>query len=279
MIASLRAEKLKARNRWANWILFAILLAWIVLLTYLTLYLVVRLSPQSIRGPVPASVLKHQLFPENYVPTVLSASASIGAAIMLIFGALSTASEYGWLTVQTILIQKPTRSSVLGGKLLAIGIATALVSLAMLGVTALSAYVVATIDNSSSAWPSWEVTLKAFGALVLELAVWASFGAFLGIVFRSAAASIGGGLVYLFVVEALLGGLLRNTPVVKELLKLLPGINSNAINAAFPLTIRASGDTVQLVGASRGVVTLLLYLAVFTILSVVIFQRRDVGGS
>ena len=88
-----------------------------------------------------------------------------------------------------------------------------------------------------------------------------------------------GGLVYLFVVEALLGGLLRSTPVVKEILKVLPGINAGAVNAAFPLTIRESGASVQLVGAGRGVVTLLLYLAVFTISSLLIFHQRDVGGS
>jgi ABC-2 type transport system permease protein len=279
MIASLRAESLKTRKRWANWILFAILLAWIVLLTYLTLYLVVTLSPKSIQGPVPASVLKRQLFPENYLPTVLTAAGSIGAAILLIFGALSTASEFGWLTVQTILIQKPSRLAVLGGKLLGIGITTVLVSLAMLGVTALASYVVVTIDGSASTWPSWEVTLKAFGALVVQLAVWASLGAFLGIAFRSAAAAIGGGLVYLFVVEALFGSLFRTTPVVKEIFKILPGINADAINATFRLTIREASATTQLVGAGRGVVTLLIYLAVFTISSLLIFQQRDVGGS
>ena len=278
MIASLRAENLKIRKRWANWILLAILLAWIVLLSYLTFYLVVRLSPHSIQGPVPASVLKRRLFPENYVPTVLNAAESIGAAIMLIFGALSTASEYGWLTVQTILIQKPTRSAVLGGKLLGIGISTVLVSLALLAITALSSYVVVTVDNSSSTWPSWEVTLKAFGALVLELTVWSLLGALVGVAFRSAAAAIGGGLVYLFVVEALLGSLFRTTPIVKEVLKFLPGVNSNAINASFPATFRDSTGT-ALVGVGRGVVTLLLYLAIFTISSLLIFRERDVGGS
>jgi len=278
MIASLRAESVKTRKRWANWILFAILLAWIVLLSYLTFYLVVRLSPHSIQGPVPASVLKRRLFPENYVPTVLNAAESIGAAIMLIYGALSTASEYGWLTVQTILIQKPTRWAVLAGKLVGAGITAVVVSLALLGVTALASYVVVTIDSSSSSWPSWEVTLKAFGALVLQLAVWTSLGAFLGIAFRSAAAAIGGGLVYLFVVEALLGSLFRNTPVVKEILKFLPGVNGGAINASFPATFRDTTAT-ALVGAGRGVVTLLLYLAIFTISSLLIFQQRDVGGS
>jgi len=278
MIASLRAESLKTRKRWANWILLAILLAWIVLLSYLTFYLVIRLSPHSIQGPVPASVLKRRLFPENYLPTVLNAAESIGAAIMLIFGALSTSSEYGWLTVQTILIQKPTRLAVLGGKLLGVGITVVVVSLALLGVTALASYVVVTVDNSSSSWPSWEVTLKAFGALVLQLAVWTSLGAFVGIAFRSAAAAIGGGLVYLFVVEALLGSLFRNTPVVKEIFKFLPGVNGGAINATFPATFRDTTAT-ALVGAGRGVVTLVLYVAIFTIGSLLIFQQRDVGGS
>jgi ABC-2 type transport system permease protein len=279
MIASFRAENLKTRKRWANWILVGILLAWIILLTYLTLFLVVKLSPNSIQGPVPASVLKRRLFPENFVPTVLAASASIGAAIMLIFGALSTASEFGWLTVQTILIQKPTRAAVLGGKFLTLALATLLVSAVMFAAAALASYAAVTLDGSSSAWPTWEVMLKAFGALVLELAVWSAFGAFLGIAFRSAAAAIGGGLTYLFVGEALVGSLFRTTPIVKDVLKFLPGINGDAINAAFPVTIRETGAATQLVTAGRGVVTLLVYLVVFTAVSLLIWQRRDVGGS
>jgi len=279
MIASFRAENLKIRKRWANWILIGILLAWILLLTYLTLFLVVTLSPKSIQGPVPASVLKRRLFPENFVPTVLSAASTIGAAIMLIFGGLSTASEFGWLTVQTILIQKPTRVAVLGGKLLALAVATLVVGAAMFAAAALASYAAVTLDGSSSSWPAWEVMLKAYGALVLQLAVWTAFGAFLGIAFRSAAAAIGGGLTYLFVGEALLGSLLRNTPVVKDILKFLPGINGDAVTAAFPVTIRDSGGQTQLVTAGRGVITLLLYLVAFTVLSLLIFQRRDVGGS
>jgi ABC-type transport system involved in multi-copper enzyme maturation permease subunit len=279
VIASFRAENLKTRKRWANWILLGILLAWILLLIYLTFFLVVTLSPRSLQGPIPASVLKRRLFPENFVPTVLNAASTIGAAIMLIFGALSTASEFGWLTVQTILIQKPTRSAVLGGKLLALALGTLLISLATFAAAALASYVAVTLDGSSSTWPTWEVMLKAFAALVLQLAVWTAFGAFLGIAFRSAAASIGGGLTYIFVGEALLGGLFRNTPVIKEILKFLPGINRDAINAVFPLTIRDTGATSQLVSAGRGVITLLIYLVVFTTLSLLIFQRRDVGGS
>jgi ABC-type transport system involved in multi-copper enzyme maturation permease subunit len=279
VIASFRAENLKTRKRWANWILIAILLAWILVLTYLVLFLVVTLSPKSIQGPVPASVLKRRLFPENFVPTVLGAGASIGAAITLIFGALSTASEFGWLTVQTILIQKPRRNAVLLGKFLTLAVATLLVTIVMFAAAALASYVAVTLDGSSSSWPSWDVMLKAFGALLLQLGVWMAFGAFLGIAFRSAAAAIGGGLTYFFVGEALLANLLRNTPVVKEGLKLLPGINAGAINAGFPVTIRDSAAQTPLVGPGRGVLTLLAYLVLFIGLSLLIFRNRDVGGS
>jgi len=133
------------------------------------------LQPDSIRGPVTAAVLKRRLFPENFVPNILGAAASIGAAIMLIFGALSTASEFGWLTVQTILIQKPTRVAVLGGKLLALAAAALLVGALMFGAAALASYAAVTLDGSTSAWPTWEVMGKAFAALLLELAVWTAF--------------------------------------------------------------------------------------------------------
>ena len=280
MIASLRADSLKIRKRWATWIMVAILLAWLVLLVYALLYLVIKTQAASLRGGgVPASVLIHQIFPENFIPTVLSTASSIGAAIMIIFGALSTASEYGWSTVQTILIQKPGRTAVLGGKLVALATATVLISIAAMVVAALSAYVVVTLDGSSSSWPAAIDILKGFAALVLQLAVWAAFGAFLGIAFRSTAAAIGGGLVYLFVGEALFGGLFRGITVIKEILKYLPGINADAVNAAFPLSYRNPNTQAPLVDATHGVITLLIYLVLFTGFSLLIFRRRDVGGS
>jgi ABC-2 type transport system permease protein len=279
MIASLRADGLKMRKRWATWIMIAILLAWLVLLVYALLYLIIKTQPQSFRGGgVPAALLKRQIFPENFIPTVLSTASTIGAAIMIIFGALSTASEYGWSTVQTILIQQPGRVAVLAGKLVALAVATVLISIAALGVAALSAYVVVTLDGSSSSWPAATMILKGFGALALQLGVWAAFGAFLGIAFRSTAAAIGGGLVYLFVGEALIGGLFRSTTVIKDVLKYLPGINADAVNAAFPLSYRNPNTQAPLVDATHGVITLLVYLVIFTGLSFLIFRRRDVGG-
>ena len=209
MIASFRAETLKARKRWANWILFGILMLTLLLFGYILSYVILKHPPRNFESPVPASVLIRAVFPENLLANVLSPTSTIGAAIMIILGGLSTASEFGWLTVQTILIQKPGRAAVLLGKLANLAVITLLVSVVALGSAALTSYLLVTIDGSSSSWPPVSVLLKGFGALWLELAVWTAFGMFLGIAFRSTAAAIGGGLTYLFVLEALIGQLLQ----------------------------------------------------------------------
>ena len=279
MIASFRAETLKARKRWANWILFGILMLTLLLFGYILSYVILKHPPRNFQSPVPASVLIREVFPENLLANVLSPISTIGAAIMIILGGLSTASEFGWLTVQTILIQKPGRAAVLLGKLANLAVITLLVSVVALGSAALTSYLLVTIDGSSSSWPPASVLLKGFGALWLELAVWTAFGMFLGIAFRSTAAAIGGGLTYLFVLEALIGQLLRETAGIKEILRFLPGVNASAVNASFRLTFRSPNAGTQLVDATRGWITLMIYLVLFTILAIVIFQRRDVGGS
>ena len=279
MIASFHAETLKARKRWANWILFGILMLTLLLFGYILSYVILKHPPRNFESPVPASVLIREVFPENLLANVLSPISTIGAAIMIILGGLSTASEFGWLTVQTILIQKPGRAAVLLGKLANLAVITFLVSVVALGSAALTSYLLVTIDGSSSSWPPASVLLKGFGALWLELAVWTAFGMFLGIAFRSTAAAIGGGLTYLFVLEALIGQLLRETAGIKEILRFLPGVNASAVNASFRLTFRSPNAGTQLVDATRGWITLVIYLVVFTLLAIVIFQRRDVGGS
>jgi ABC-2 type transport system permease protein len=278
VVASLRAEALKSRKRWGNWILFLILVAILVFFSYVIPYLVFTHPPRRFESPVPPAVLKRQTFPENLIPAVLASMSTFGAAIMIIIGSLSTASEYEWLSVQTILVQKPGRTAVLLGKLLNLAFTTVLITAAVMATAAVTSYVLVTIDGSSSSWPSAVDLVKAFGALWLQLAVWTGLGMFLGIALRSTAGAIGGGLTYLFVGEAILGQLLRNTDVVKEVLKFLPGVNAGAVNATFPFTFRNPNALTPLVSAGRGIVTLAVYLVAFSVLAILIFRYRDVTG-
>jgi hypothetical protein len=101
---------------------------------------------------------------------------------------------------------------------------------------------------------------------------------FLGVAFRSTAGAIGAGLIYLLVGETVLGQLFRDTDVVKEVLKFLPGVNAGAVDATFPFTFRNPNAVTQLVSAGRGVLTLAVYLVVLSVLAILIFRYRDVTG-
>ncbi len=279
MIASFRAELLKMRKRWANWILLLVLLAVLVLFGFVITYLVYTNPPKGFRSEVPANILKRGAFPENVVANVLAGIGTIGAAILIILGGLNTASEYSWATVQTILIQKPGRVAVLLGKCLAFGLASFLISIAVLATAALTSYILATVDGTSSGWPAADVFLRGFAALWLELLIWTMLGMFLGLAFRSTAAAIGGGLTYLFVIDRIAGGLLANTAVIKEVLRFLPGINADGINATFRYSFpNPNARGTDLVSATRGIATLLIYLLLFVFVAALIFRRRDVGA-
>jgi ABC-type transport system involved in multi-copper enzyme maturation permease subunit len=56
-------------------------------------------------------------------------------------------------------------------------------------------------------------------------------------------------------------------------------VNGSAVNATFGLTFRSPNANAPLVDATRGSITLLVYLVLFTVFALLIFQRRDVGGS
>src|SRR5207245_3816450 len=180
-----------------------------------------------------------------------------------------------WYSEYTTRFHNQGSEAVLADKQLKHAIITLLIEVVALGSAALTSYLLVTVDGSTSSFPPATTILKGFGALWLELAVWTAFGMFLGIAFRSTAAAIGGGLTYLFVGEALAAQLLRDTPVFKEILKFLPGVNGGAVNASFKLSFRSPNAATQLVDASRGSITLVIYLLLFTILALQIDHQGD----
>jgi ABC-type transport system involved in multi-copper enzyme maturation permease subunit len=281
MIASLRADSLKARKRTANWILVGVLAAYLVFLVYVLRYFIFKHPPPGFRSEgVPPSVLIRIVFPENVVPTVLSVLGTIGAAIMLIMGALSAASEYGWSTVQTILVQKPGRVAVLSGKILVLAVASLLAALALFLIGVVASFVLAQVDGHPVSWAPASVFIRAIGAAWLILGVYAALGMALGVAFRSAAAAIGGGLTYVFVVEAVIARLLGDTGGIKEVIKFLPGTAAIDLSAVFTYSsaaiARGAGAGGVLISGTRSLVTLAVYLVVFLAIALLVFVRRDV---
>jgi ABC-2 type transport system permease protein len=279
VIGSLSADLLKIYKRNANWILFGILLAFVVLILYVAEYLVYKNPPAGFRtGAVPTSLLITETFPQNLIPHLMSGISTIGAAIVLCIGALSTASEYSWMTVQTILVQGPNRRAVLGGKFIALGIVSLIVTLGLFVAAAVTSLILVSIDGSPAFWPSASDLLRGFAAGWGIIGVYTAFGMVLGVVLRSPAAAIGGGITYVFVVEGLLTELLANTGIVKEILKFLPGVAATGVTRVFSYTFSGLVQAPSLVDGTRGSIMLLGYLAVFVLIGLTVFQRRDVGA-
>jgi ABC-2 type transport system permease protein len=279
VIGSLSADLLKVYKRGSNWILLGILLGFVVCVLYLAEYLVYKNPPAGFRtGTVSTSLLVTGTFPQNLVPHVLSGVSTIGAAIVLCIGALSTASEYGWITVQTILVQGPNRRAVLGGKFIALGIVSLVVTVIVFLAAGATSLVLVSVDGSPAFWPSASDLLRGFAAAWCILGVYTALGMVLGVILRSPAAAIGGGIAYVFVVEGLLTEFLANTGVVKEVLKFLPGVAATGMTRAFSYTYAGLAQAPTLVDGTRGSIMLIAYLAVFVIVGLAVFQRRDVGA-
>ena len=106
-------------------------------------------------------------------------------------GALVAGSEYGWGTLKTILTQRPGRSAVLAGKLLAIVTAILVVVVGVFALNALWSWVIAATEDRAADWPSALELAKGIGAGWLVLGTWSLVGAALGILFRSTSLAIG----------------------------------------------------------------------------------------
>lgn len=277
MTASFRADLLKIYKRNANWILVGILLGFVVLVLYVTEYLVYKNPPATFRtGSTPTTVLITQTFTQNLLPHTLSGITTIGAAIVLCLGSLTTASEYGWMTVQTILVQRPGRTAVLLGKMIALGLISLLVTISVFAAAAITSWILTTAQGGPVQWPSLLDALRGFGIAWLILYVYSVFGMALGVVLRSPAAAIGGGLAYVFVVELLLTEMLGNAGGIQQVLKFLPGVAATGVTHIFQYASTGIGQGTALVDGTRGLITLLAYLVVFLSIGLFIFNRRDV---
>jgi ABC-2 type transport system permease protein len=277
MIASLSADLLKFYKRNANWILVGSLLGFVVLVLYVTEYLVYKNPPATFRtGSTPTTILVSQTFTQNLIPHLLSGMVSIGAAVVLCLGALTTASEYGWMTVQTILVQRPGRPAVLAGKVIALGLISFGLTLIVFVAAAATSWILTSANGGPVQWPSASDVAQGFGVAWVILYVYSTFGMALGVVLRSPAAAIGGGLTYVFVVELILTEMLGNANGIQEVLKLLPGVAATGVVHIFHYTAAGISQGAALVDGTRGLITLFAYLVAFVAVALVIFQRRDV---
>ena len=290
MLASFGAELLKIRKRPSTWVLPLIWLSIIVLLNYaLTYALLSNIPPPTFPEGTPRAQqeqLKKQqeqfkeqqlrsLYPDSLVGNLIPGYPSVGAPIALILGALAVGSEYGWSTYKTILTQRPGRTALFSGKLLALGTILALLVILTFAVGAACSLVVAALAGASLQGPPLGELVRAVGAGLLILAVWASLGALLATLLRSTALSIGIGLVYSLVVENVIFNLPIRSESFTNARRFFPGQNSSSLADSFSAQAPTSFATPQ-IHAPQATLVLLAYAAAFVALAALVFRRRDV---
>jgi ABC-type transport system involved in multi-copper enzyme maturation permease subunit len=126
MAAGFSFELLKLRKRVAVWALGVILIFMVAFFDYFQFYSSIVSLQEVDTGPAgqvtEVQQFKEYLLPGNVTVNVAGLLSFFGGPIALILGALSAGSEYGWGTLKTAFTQRPGRTNVLAGKLLAVGV-------------------------------------------------------------------------------------------------------------------------------------------------------------
>lgn len=277
MVSSFSAEVLKLRKRPATWIIGLLFAAALVLFGYVFTYVfTINASGQAAPPQQAVDQILQSLLPESMIINVLSNFTNFGSALALVLGALAVGSEYGWDTFKVSLTQRPGRIQFLLGKLAAIGVVVAILNALMLGIAAITSYVIASVEDAAVEWPGFGELLEGFAAGWLILMTFAAMGFFFATLFKSSALAITLGLVYLLVLESLFIGLSQTSETVSDIASALPFKNSSDLIQHFgEIPLIFGGAPGEAVEPSRAAITLVIYTVAFLALSVLLFKRRD----
>jgi ABC-2 type transport system permease protein len=279
VMASLRAELLKLRKRPAVWILLLLLAAAVLLFGYVLLYAIATQTPgEAATAGLDDSAIISQLRPDNLPSQVLAIVSGFGGALGLVLGALIAGSEYGWQTVKTMTTQRPQRLALITGRLLAVLVVCATLTLAAFLGGAAGTALLSLVRPAQSAAPALLAVVSAFGAAVLIIGVWCAIGFCLATLFRGTGWAIGLGLIYTFAVESVLGLLPLQGRAADIVARALIDNNAAALAAAVSANAPAAfGVPTVDIAVPQAVAVLLAYVAVAVLLATTVFVRRDIG--
>jgi ABC-type transport system involved in multi-copper enzyme maturation permease subunit len=270
MTRDVAAELLVLRKRAATWILLWIWTALGVFFAYVIPY---ALDPEDSAGDV------DRFFPHSLTGTLLAGFPFFGGVFAVMLGVFALGSEYGWGTLKTLFTQGPSRSRVLGAKLIALGLVLVPFVVSLFGAGLVASLVIARIEDAPMTLPPAWLLLRALAAGWLILAVWAALGVLLGTATRGTSLAIGVGILYALVIEGLLGNIDALEPLARVFLR------ANGYSIA--LALGASSDTIgssgpgsfggPFVSGGTAVAVLAAYIAVFLALARTLLVRRDVA--
>lgn len=280
MLAMLRgsfsAEILKQYKRAATWVLLATGLILTLVFGYALPYTSYATSDQPQRPPAQEALAS--TLPGQLVPNSIGGFALFVGGIAVVFGALAMGSEYGWDTLKTTLTQRPTRLTVLGGKLLALSAMLLGAVLIYFAVNAAVSAAIATAEGQPVAFPAAQELIEGVLSGWLILTMWTTAGAVLALAFRSVALPIGLGVVWILGVENLIANAANTLlTALQPVRDVLPSTNAGSLIYSLAPAV---GDGVpgvsDAVSGTRAVATLAVYLVVLATAGALTLRRRDV---
>jgi ABC-2 type transport system permease protein len=273
---SVRAELRRLLGWPVTWVLAGVWTLLNILFGYVFDWIAYRTGTAT--GPAEAGVSLDTLVPHSIPQVLVQGMPLFGGAIVMILGALTVGSGYGWGTWKTVYTQGPSRAAAFGGTLLALLTLVAGLVLVTVGVDLAMSSVIAAIEGGPGRLPGLGDLATSYGGGVLILAMWAAGGVLVGVLSRGPALAAGLGLVWGLVVEQLLRGVAGALPAIQGVTDRLPGSSAGSLAGALGAKTISDGGAPGVLDALSGVAATGLtagYLAVCVALSLALVTRRD----
>lgn len=282
LVASTRAELLRLRRWPVLWVLVSVWAGLNLTFVYVFNYIAYRSgSTSTITEGAPPEALLADIVPSGIPEALVQGMPMFGGAILLILGALTVGSGYGWGTWKTVLTQGPGRLASFGGTMGALALIVGAVVLGTLVIDAGVSAVLAGLESQPLDFPPVQDLASAVGTGILVLGMWTAAGVLVGLLARGPALAVGLGLVWALVVENLLRGVSGLLPGLAAVTDHLPGTAAGSLVGALGTGTDADGDGTPGVlsildgGTATGV--LLVYLVGFVVVGLFLVRRRDLG--
>lgn len=276
LLASTKAEALRLRKWPAFWIILG---TWILLnltFSYLFNYLAYT-SGESGRmsNGLPKDALLHQMLPAAVPEVFTQGMAMFGGALMLVLGALTTGSGYGWGTWKTVFTQGPSRISAVGGVLVSLVVVVVGLVLTAFVVDIGVASVIGATQSQTPALPSLQQSALGILTGIAILGMWTLAGALIGTIARGPALAVGLGLVWVLVVENLLRGVASIFSPIAVITDHLPGTAAGSMAGAMRTVGAGTPGVLDILSRTESLIMLGSYIALFVAGTLWLMRRRD----
>ncbi|MEV6562225.1 ABC transporter permease [Nocardia sp. NPDC051756] len=278
LLASTKAEALRLRKWPAFWIILG---TWILLnltFSYLFNYLAYT-SGESGRmsNGLPKDALLHQMLPAAVPEVFTQGMAMFGGALMLVLGALTTGSGYGWGTWKTVFTQGPSRISAVGGVLVSLVVVVVGLVLTAFVVDIGVASLIGATQSQTLALPSLQQSALGILTGIAILGMWTLAGALIGTIARGPALAVGLGLVWVLVVENLLRGVASIFAPIAVITDHLPGTAAGSMAGAMRTVGAGTPGVLDILSRTESLIMLGSYIALFVAGTVWLMRRRDLA--